>query len=289
MPSVPGKSVRESVELSVASELARRLPYFKKGSVLPYNGELTGEDGVDLIKRALNGRTPGLMVMTGAGAYRGEDTRAQRYMESLEVQFLVASTSYRSRLAQVHGDGVSHSTDDPGLYKVAEDVTRWMSGFDLEIDGIGPLKPGKQEVLYHGPSFCLWLLTFTTEVDRFFDRRNQAGLPLLEVDGWFNLVDGDEVLVIGGGIAPVRLLSAAAGVVTLVDPAAAFSSQLVGCQLEIAGANAYDNNGIYDIASVPTATSLTFAAPRGASENPYVGTYKIRMPKTARVAVVNGG
>lgn len=277
---VPGKSKRESVELTVAAELAHRLPYFKKGAVLPYNGELTGEEGIELVRKQLGGRSPGVMVMTGAADFRGEDTRAQNYVEAIEVQLLVASTSYRSRVAQVHSN-----TEDPGLYKVAEDITQWLAGFDTEIDSVGVLRPRKQEVMFHGPAFCLWLLTFSTEVDRRYQRRNQDGGPLTEVTGWFNLVDGDEVLLTGGGLAPVRSIAAAAGVATLVDPAATFSSQLVGCQVEIAGANAFDNNGIYDIASVPTATSLTFAAPRGSSENPYVGTYKIRAPKTARVSV----
>jgi hypothetical protein len=67
----------------------------------------------------------------------------------------------------------------------------------------------------------------------------------------------------------------AVGIVTLTDAAAAFSQSLIGTTVEVSSATSSGNNGTFVIASVPSATTLTYANAAGVTEA-FPGTYTMR-------------
>jgi hypothetical protein len=132
--------------------------------IAPYQGDLSpagdGEDGD--IARVCGGRMPAVLVTTGDGAYLRASMGAEEIDEDTTVEILIVSGNLRSPEAAARGDGFS---DDPGIYRMIEDIRGKLWGIDLHVSGAGPLIPQTSTARSRSGVRSIWQLSFAVTLD----------------------------------------------------------------------------------------------------------------------------
>lgn len=276
---VTGASLRERIERAILSDL-EALPYLKTRR--PYDGELGGggEPMAEEVRRNLSAQAPAVLVYTGAGAYVSEQLQRRLYTKDLEVRLLLCARSFRSRLSTKHGEP-NVGSSQVGVYKMLEDATNRLAGWDLDLDGVGPLKAGLEVPIVQDADLCIWGLNFSARVDVQAPNRDElvAG-GLTELVGSVGPSEDEGILVQGTGDS----FSVAGSTVTLVDAGASFTSGMVGLRVRVAGAFSAVNNHDFVISAVPSSTQLQFVNPDAMPET-FAGTWKVLAPAAVGVQV----
>lgn len=132
-----------------------------------YNGEIQGKEGIDDIKTALLGRSPGVLVYTGSERTLSRSADRRMATKRFDVLLLVISTSLVSDKAQRVGDDVSEFdlSLDPGINQMLKDA------WDL-LERQKPLAGGQfLEHVDDGPAvlggrgFTVWTSRYTVDAN----------------------------------------------------------------------------------------------------------------------------
>lgn len=155
--------IRTRVEDAVV-ELLRDLEQKRiLAAVRPYAGELGAQEPEDVM-RVLNGKTPGVLVATTSGRFRGVDARRRRWRRELEVHLYLINNFPSSKEDRVRRAAA-------GIYALEDLALARLCGAKLELGddvAAGHLEPVSEEVLVHTPDVCIWrqVWSITVEVDR---------------------------------------------------------------------------------------------------------------------------
>lgn len=192
------EAMRTQIEQAIVARLAGK-KYAAGGTgylraIEAYNGDLTGAEGVDDMKRLVGGRCPAVLVSTSDGSYQSIQVQRRKAILDLQVELLVIASSYRSREARTQGKPVAapQPGEDPGIYRVIEDVRLALMGSTLGLPGVHPLAPVSERAVVHAPGFCIWQLVYKTDVEAFLPREEAADPDLTGIAGQ-----------LGGDMSPV--------------------------------------------------------------------------------------
>lgn len=277
-----GKSAREALEDAIVDEL-KRVTYVK--TRLPWVGDPRSEEGQDQIRALVGMNTPAVLIQTTDSKDIAHDVRKRNYREEIGVELTLVGVNYRNRNTQRRGDDRARLSDDPGIYRLAEDIKRRLVGWMPPGVTGGVLRPAGLVVVLQTAAQSIWDLQFVAPTDfEAIDHQAEDAPDLDELAGQLHFAGDDDVLFSGGGASPARTISFAAGVCTLTDPAAAFGASLPGADIEIVDPVVAANAGRFRITSRPSATTIRWSNPRGAAET-YSGTYEIKFPSPATLTV----
>lgn len=144
-----------------------------------YNGELdSGKNGLDDIKRRLQGAQPAVLVTTSRRVFNMQGMRRERASVSLEVFLLVISAHLRSREARALGDAAPGPLADPGIYQILEDCQDALWGVDLGVPSAGVPRPVSEVFVSGTADLTAWRAHYEVEHDA--RRPAPTGLPLFE-------------------------------------------------------------------------------------------------------------
>lgn len=156
MAIAPVKAVRSRIRDAFVAMLSDLKLEGRKVHVRPYNGELGAKDA-DQVMQALNGLSPGILVATERGSYKGISTHRRRYRRDVSVVLYMVSTSQGARedradeLAQLEDMVLARLTGvaPDGLADVAH----------------GVLEPISEDVMAHDATVCIWKQEWSLTVE----------------------------------------------------------------------------------------------------------------------------
>jgi len=124
-----------------------------------YNGELTGKQGIDDLKRALLGRVPAILIAPGASTTTYKTIDRRRAEETIRIEMVFVSQHWGSLTAQLYGTERTEEdpTTDPGVYQMLWDARRLLVDGDKLIAGQRDLAhQDDSEVIPGGQDFTVW-------------------------------------------------------------------------------------------------------------------------------------
>jgi hypothetical protein len=191
---------RQAVEDAIIQTLERRLSktidprngYLR--TIGPYNGEIDESDGADDFRRRIRGQLPAVLVSAGEAALDSQSTTKRKFVRVLDTEIFCASNHRRSRENRLRADVVSEgdASADPGIYKIVEDIQTLISGSLLDVDGVGPMMPTREEVLLQLADLTVWRLTYRIRIDANVELISFGDQPLESYELNSNL-DPDDV------------------------------------------------------------------------------------------------
>jgi hypothetical protein len=152
-----------------------------------YNGELLGKEGLDDIRTALLGRSPGVLVTTGDSTTVEHKLDRRNVIERFQVHLFVISTNWGSDKAQRVGDEASEfdPTLDPGINQMLWDI-RGLLERQKPMDGAQFLEHGDDAVIVPGGrGFTMWRARFSVAVHLTIPR--VTGVPITEYEALHNI------------------------------------------------------------------------------------------------------
>lgn len=261
----PARDVREDLELAIVARLnvLRRDRGGPCGMVREYAGELerwTDDMTAELIKAAVGGQIPAILVAASSTRYDSVSVNRDRYRGMVDVELLHVAASLRTHEARERGS--------EGVFRVMGHVRTLLGGVDLKIHGCSAFQLLAEEPMLHTQDLCVWKQTLSCSV-------NQANVPVPDGKPFTELVArGYLAEVAGVGDA----FAAGGGVVTLTDAAGGFHRGMLGLSIEIAGAVTASNNGTYVVTGIPDVgdgTQITFVNAGGVTEF-FAGTWTVK-------------
>jgi hypothetical protein len=261
----PERDLREDVELAIV----KRLTTLRKdkggpcGMVREYAGELerwTDEITAELIKNAVGGQIPAILVTASSSRYDSVSTNRDRYRGTLDVELLHVGASLRSQETRERGRD--------GVFRVMGHVRSLLGGVDLKIPGCSVFQLLAEESMLHTPDLCVWKQTLSVVVNGA-NVPVPDGQPITELWSRGNYPEiagvGDSLVAVGGSV-------------TLTDAAGGFHRDLLGMSIVLTGATSAGNNGTFTITDVPDAgegTQIVFANGDGVTEA-FNGTWTVK-------------
>lgn len=161
-------------------------------SLKVYAGEFEGlsGDSLDHLREEVRGQTPSILVGTGAGNYDEQDIRRRRATNRMTVHILIVSNCMRAMGSRTQG---GLSGEDPGIWKILEDIRAKLHGNDLALDGVGQFVPQSEEAMVVSKEFHIWRQTYRVDTDAFDEVDTSGASTLVGYDSSINLHDaGDE-------------------------------------------------------------------------------------------------
>jgi hypothetical protein len=164
-------SIREKLEDAIVETIGCKLAHSANpdsgylAGVMAYNGD-EGEE--DFLYR-FRGQSPFVLVSSAAGEYESIGVSRVKYRRQLGINIYVGSTHLRDRLSRVRSDAAScvDSKNDPGIYKILEDIHALLSGKDLALcpSGVSSLLPVSETPVIRSEGLTVWNLQYQVMIE----------------------------------------------------------------------------------------------------------------------------
>lgn len=157
----------------------------------PFRGagdvEMRGE-----LAKTFQGLSPAIAIGIGRAAFGARGVSAIEAEATIEIGIYVASSHSRDIVeGRLYGDATAAAanTNDPGLFVLLEHVRQLLLGQELDIEGVGPLRPVEEDEVATFDDLTIWEQRYEVAVDVEINPFRAITQTVTEIEGRHSLSD----------------------------------------------------------------------------------------------------